>query len=70
MAGISLVGYSGSLIKDAVHSTLRLLGSDESEPEVTKVLVGWSSHCFLWKFILIISRHLLRSLRPGVVSMS
>ncbi|KAG1803559.1 uncharacterized protein HD556DRAFT_1227206 [Suillus plorans] len=40
MAGVSLVGYSGSLIKDAVHSTLHLLGSDQPEPEVTKVLVG------------------------------
>ncbi|KAG2157426.1 hypothetical protein DEU56DRAFT_906070 [Suillus clintonianus] len=41
MAGISLVGYSGSLIKDVVHSTLRLSGNDPSdEPEVTKVLVG------------------------------
>jgi hypothetical protein len=40
MAGVSLVGYSGSLIKDAVHSTLRLLGTEESEPEVTRVLVG------------------------------
>lgn len=40
MAGISLVGYSGSLIKDVVRSTLHLSGSDQSEPEVTKVLVG------------------------------
>lgn len=41
MAGISLVGYSGSLIKDVVHSTLRLSNADpSSEPEVTRVLVG------------------------------
>ncbi|KAG0705045.1 hypothetical protein DFH29DRAFT_908548 [Suillus ampliporus] len=46
MAGISLVGYSGSLIKDAVNSALRLLSTDPSspvpvgEPEVTRVLVG------------------------------
>ncbi|EGN95481.1 hypothetical protein SERLA73DRAFT_186518 [Serpula lacrymans var. lacrymans S7.3] len=47
MAGVSLVGYSGSLIKDAVKETLQLLGvpiadspAPIEEPEVTKVLVG------------------------------
>lgn len=48
MAGVSLVGYSGSLIKGAAQSTLRLLLSETDpstsepvgEPEVTKVLVG------------------------------
>lgn len=68
MAGISLVGYSGSLIKDVVRSTLHLSGSDQSEPEVTKVLVGQISYCLLWQFILIMLRRLLRSLCPGVVS--
>lgn len=68
MAGISLVGYSGSLIKDVVRSTLHLSGTDQSEPEVTKVLVGQISYCSLWQFILIILRRLLHSLCPGVVS--
>ena len=51
MVGVSLVGYSGSLIKDAVKdASLSLLRmADDStpsppepseEPEVTKVLVG------------------------------
>jgi hypothetical protein len=48
MAGVSLVGYSGSLIKDALPSTLRSFLSDADpstpepvgDPEVTKVLVG------------------------------
>ncbi|KAG1756450.1 uncharacterized protein EDB91DRAFT_1092729 [Suillus paluster] len=46
MAGISLVGYSGSLIKDVANSTLHMFNTDPSapvpvgEPEVTKVLVG------------------------------
>jgi hypothetical protein len=70
MAGVSLVGYSGSLIKDAVHSTLRLLGTEESEPEVTRVLVGQIPYYYLGQFILIIFRRLLHSLRPGIVSIS
>ena len=48
MAGISLVGLSGSMIKDAVKESF--LGTREDipttepveEPEVTKVLVGKS----------------------------
>ncbi|OJA21119.1 hypothetical protein AZE42_08292 [Rhizopogon vesiculosus] len=48
MAGVSLVGYSGSLTKDAVVSALHSFLSDTDpstpepvgEPEVTKVLVG------------------------------
>ena len=44
MSGVALVGYSGSLIKDAIKESLvnnlaRALGLRE-EPEVTKVLVG------------------------------
>lgn len=45
MAGVSLVGYSGSLIKDAVKEPA-VLHDDLpppqpiEEPEITKVLVG------------------------------
>lgn len=54
MSGVALVGYSGSLIKDAikesvVHNLARALGlhhdphvNSAEEPEVTKVLVGKS----------------------------
>jgi len=50
MAGVSLVGYSGSLIKDAVkQATLHLLSSpgrpaaiQGQEPELTKAVVGTS----------------------------
>lgn len=55
MIGISLVGYSGSLVKDAVKEDVGLIGllrssvhflddlpspEPSKEPEVTKVLVG------------------------------
>jgi len=52
MSGVSLVGYSGSLIKDTikesvVHNLTRALGLHHDrpqtlteEPELTKVLVG------------------------------
>lgn len=54
MSGVALVGYSGSLIKDAVkevivHHLARALNLRHDpnkkaieEPEVTKVLVGMS----------------------------
>jgi hypothetical protein len=49
MAGVALVGYSGSLIKDAVEVVkpllARALGNDSliysaEEPELSRVLVG------------------------------
>ena len=49
MAGVSLVGFSGSMVKDAVKepslNALEDLPPPEpvEEPEVTKVLVGGSN---------------------------
>jgi hypothetical protein len=51
MAGVSLVGYSGSLIKDALHEAAALIVRTLSNadapanepiesPEATKVLIG------------------------------
>jgi len=44
MAGVGLVGYSGSLIKDTVSDALLALlnrpGELQSEPEVTRVVIG------------------------------
>ncbi|GBE89727.1 Uncharacterized protein SCP_1700510 [Sparassis crispa] len=40
MGGVSLVGYSGSLIKEAVKETDLLDDAPSGKPEVTQVLVG------------------------------
>lgn len=47
MAGVSLVGYSGSLIKDAVKETVTLITTGTTskpidQPDLTKVLIGAS----------------------------
>ena len=54
MAGVSLVGYSGSLIKDTISDALNLVTvhptSIASDPidqvDVTKALVGTVNHIF------------------------
>jgi hypothetical protein len=82
MSGVGLVGYSGSLIKDAVkesivHNLARALGlyTDPNatladEPEVTKVLVGTFLPRHLASCVPNPSfhRHILRFVCAGVVS--
>ncbi|KAJ7632450.1 hypothetical protein FB45DRAFT_1057537 [Roridomyces roridus] len=40
MAGVALVGFSGSLIKDAVKEATLLIFSEGGQPEVTQVVIG------------------------------
>jgi hypothetical protein len=82
MSGVALVGYSGSLIKDAVkeavvHHLARALNLQHDpkkkaieEPEVTKVLVGMSQFTFVDCFYLYLSvpRDFLCIVRPNFVS--
>jgi len=49
MAGVSLVGYSGSLIKDTVKEDVTLISTGTTsepidQPDLTKVLIG-TSYC-------------------------
>ena len=68
MAGVGLVGYSGSLIKDAVtQATLHILSSpgrpnaiQGEAPELTKAVVGTSPVSLLAIFISIAQRCIFR----------
>lgn len=59
MAGVSLVGYSGSLIKDTVTDAVHLMThpttSDSDQVDATKVLVGMGNISpVLFRFDIII----------------
>jgi hypothetical protein len=84
MAGVALVGYSGSLIKDAIKVVTPLLAralGDNSlihsaeEPELSRVLVGKFSCRYLMsepnsKFQTSrSSRHFLHSICASIVSL-
>jgi hypothetical protein len=75
MAGVGLVGYSGSLIKDAVkQATLHLLSSpgrpntiQGEEPELTKAVVGTVPVNSLVIFISIAQRCIFHLVGPNFV---
>ena len=76
MAGVSLVGLSGSMIKDSIKepngSTLQefLQSEPVEEPELTKVLVGaFRSFCAAGPgyHLTVFYRRVLHSVRPNFV---
>jgi hypothetical protein len=77
IAGVGLVGFSGSLIKDTLREAPTSLHSDghapepTPEPQATDVLLGASispASQFFRSLFLLFYRHLLRTLCPNIVS--